>query len=82
MDKMEGKLIISPFFMLSIEQFYLKLIIFINLSVTRSYYQIISLIKQSGYRIVEERRQYKMPKGLLPIKMFCLKPEENCTKNQ
>lgn len=44
-------------------------------SVTRSYYQIIKLIKQSGYKIVDERRQHKMPKGIYPVKMFALKPE-------
>ena len=47
-------------------------------SVTRSYYQLIKLIKQARFKIVDERRQYKMPKGIYPVKMFCLKPEENC----
>lgn len=43
-------------------------------SVTRSYTHIVRLVKQSGFKILSEKRQYKMPKGCYPVKMFCLQP--------
>lgn len=46
-------------------------------SVTRSYMQIIKLINQSDFQLIDERRQYRFPKNIYPVKMFCLKPKQD-----
>ena len=64
-------------FWISIDHQCCSIRLFINFSqssVTRSYMQIVRLIKESGYKLIDERRQYKFPKGVYPVKMFCLKP--------
>lgn len=42
-------------------------------SVTRPYWLLIDIFKKAGMTLVAERRQYKFPKGLYPVKMFALR---------
>ncbi|RWS31906.1 N-terminal Xaa-Pro-Lys N-methyltransferase 1-like protein [Leptotrombidium deliense] len=42
-------------------------------SITRPYWLLIDIFKNAGLQVVSERRQYKFPKGLYPVKMFALK---------
>ncbi|RWS00958.1 N-terminal Xaa-Pro-Lys N-methyltransferase 1-like protein [Dinothrombium tinctorium] len=41
-------------------------------SVTRPYWLLRDIFKKAGLKVLEERRQYKFPKGLYPVKMFAL----------
>lgn len=42
-------------------------------SVTRPYWLFLEIFKKAGLELVSERRQYKFPKGLYPVKLFALK---------
>jgi len=42
-------------------------------SVTRPNWLFLEIFSKAGLTLLAERRQYKMPKGLYPVKMFALK---------
>lgn len=43
-------------------------------SITRPQHLFENIFKRAEFVILKDKRQYKMPKGLYPIKMFVLKP--------
>jgi protein N-terminal methyltransferase len=42
-------------------------------SVTRPNWLFLEIFKKAGLTLLAQRKQYKMPKGLYPVKMFALK---------